>query len=101
MMEQPSRRRRTSSSLLKTELVLCALNERFGRKKDFVKTLALNIFNFRQISSRMNGVAEAVSASTGTPGSSARISAIRRYGGLKSYPHCEIQCASSTAIRLT
>ena len=45
-----------------------------------------------------SGVAVAVNARIGTPGRSSRISAIFRYAGRKSYPHCDIQWLSSTVI---
>ena len=54
-------------------------------------------------SSRTVAVAVAVSATMGTGGapSSSRTAPISRYDGRKSWPHCETQWASSTAIALS
>ena len=46
-------------------------------------------------------VAVAVSARTGASGFIFLISDIARYDGLKSYPHWQIQWASSTVMKLT
>jgi hypothetical protein len=55
------------------------------------------MFSWSTISARTSGVAVAVSASTGMPGSAARIALSWPYAGRKSCPHALMQCASSMA----
>ena len=45
-------------------------------------------------------VADAVNAKTGISGNRSRSRCTFRYEGRKSKPHCEMQCASSIAIKL-
>ena len=58
-------------------------------------------WSFSCISSTTWGVAVAVKANTGTSGNKVLMSAIFIYEGLKSYPHWEMQWASSTTNRET
>ena len=53
------------------------------------------------MSSRTRGVAVAVSATQEAAGKAARTSASCRYSGRKSWPHWEMQCASSMAMQST
>ena len=55
----------------------------------------------RRMSSRVCGSAVAVRATSGTPGKRSRSCPSATYSGRKSCPHCEMQCASSTAMRAT
>ena len=65
-----------------------------------MKILGLSIFRFFMISARTLGVAVAVSAMIGISCSSSVIMfLILRYSGRKSWPHSDIQCASSTAMK--
>ena len=49
------------------------------------------------MSPRVTSSAVAVSAAMGTPGKSARSRLSSAYSGRNAGPHCEMQCASSTA----
>ena len=59
------------------------------------------MWSWRTMSSRTRSVAVAVSAMKGTPGKCVRRSEICRYSGRKSWPHSEMQCASSIAMSAT
>ena len=74
---------------------------RLGRLKVLASVAASRSCSWREMSALTVGVAVAVSASTGTPGSAARAPASRRKSGRKSLPHSLTQCASSTASRCT
>ena len=50
------------------------------------------------MSPRVTSSAVAVSAATGTSGKSSRSRLSSAYSGRNAGPHCEMQCASSTAI---
>ena len=63
-----------------------------------MKTLASSSARRRTISSRVCGSAVAVRAMRGTAGKRSCSSDSCRYSGRKSWPHCDTQCASSTAM---
>ncbi len=75
----------------------------FGRSKEWTKSSGLRPRgNSRsEMSARVAASAVAVSATVCTSPSASRARARSRYSGRKSWPHCETQCASSTASRRT
>src|ERR1700744_4567455 len=72
-----------------------------ARLKDDTKTAGFSRFSFSRMSFLVSLSAVAVRAITGTPGNSFFNPASIRYSGLKSCPQCEIQWASSIAIKET
>ena len=72
---------------------------RFVRSKPVTSTSGLRKPSNCMMSRRTRSVAVAVNAATvGRSGSAAMNSPMPRYDERKSWPHCETQCASSTAI---
>ena len=74
---------------------------KFGRSNDEINTCASASCSCSIMSLRVIFSAVAVSATTGVSGSFARKRPSCWYSGRKSCPHCDTQCASSIAIRLT
>ena len=79
-------------------LVCLTTYDRLLRTKLLRKTRAFFIFSLSIMSFTTSLVAVAVRASTGTSGLISLTLAIDRKEGRKSYPHCDIQWASSTTI---
>ena len=74
---------------------------RFSRSKLPTNSLGFTRPSCRQMSLRTSGAAVAVSAITGADGKHFRSRARSRYSGRKSWPHSEMQCASSIATSRT
>ena len=74
---------------------------RLGRSNELIKVSAFCRRNCSIMSDRVILSAVAVSAIMGTSGNSSCRLPNWLYSGLKSWPHCEIQCASSIAKRET
>src|SRR5207249_1108523 len=75
---------------------LCAVRTRFERRKEPLKPSGFTIPSWRMMSPTTRRVAVAVRARTGMPPSSCLSPLSLRYAGRKSWPHSEMQCASST-----
>jgi hypothetical protein len=71
---------------------------RFGRSKPVTTMSAPPPNSLEAMSSRVIGSAVAVSAAMGVSGNLSFSLARSAYSGRNAGPHCEMQCASSTAI---
>ena len=77
---------------------LTTLSVMLGRSNEVSKMVACSMCSWRRMSSRVRRSAVAVSAITGTSGKRSLTWLRRAYSGLKSWPHCEMQWASSMAM---